>query len=69
MEMFNLFKMPKRRTFGHFLTSSEDKLFFIEKEDMSSKKKTYGNPTGTHCVEFTGVDYIVIFCNLRPTTG
>ena len=42
--MLYLFKMPKRRTFGDFLTSSEDKLFFIKKEDMSSKKKTYGNP-------------------------
>ena len=28
-----------------FLTSSEDKLFFIKKEDISSKKRTYGNPT------------------------
>ena len=45
MDMFYLFKMPKRRTFGHFLTSSEDKLFFIKKEEMNSKKWTYGNPT------------------------
>ena len=36
--------MPKRRTFGHFLMSSEDQLFFAEKEDMSSKKRTYGKP-------------------------
>ena len=43
--MLYLFKMPKRRTFGDSLTSSEDKLFFIKKEDMSSKKKTYGNST------------------------
>ena len=32
--MFSLFKMPKMRTFGHFLTSSEDKLFFVKKEDV-----------------------------------
>ena len=25
--------------------SLEDELFFIKKEDMSSKKRTYGNPT------------------------
>ena len=43
--MFYLLKMPKRRTFGHFLTFSEDKLFFNKKEDMFSKKRTYGNPT------------------------
>ena len=36
--------MPERRTFGHFPTSSEDKLFFVKKEDMSSKKRTYGKP-------------------------
>ena len=36
--------MPIRRTFGHSLTSSEDKLFFFKK-DMSSKKRTYGNPS------------------------
>ena len=40
--MFSLLKMPNRRTFGHFLTSSEDNLFFVKKEDMSSKKRTYG---------------------------
>ena len=39
--MFSLFKMPKKKTFGHFLTSSEDKLFFVKKEDMFSKKGTY----------------------------
>ena len=43
--MFSLFIVPKRRTFGHFLASLEDKLFFAEKEDMSSKRKTYGKPT------------------------
>ena len=37
--MFNLFKMPKRRTFGQFLTSSEDKLFFIKKEDMQARRQ------------------------------
>ena len=42
--MFYLFKMPKRMAFGHFLASSENELFFIKKEDMSSKKRTYGNP-------------------------
>ena len=45
--MFSLFKMPKRKTFGHFLTSVEDKLFFIKKEDLSSKKRTYGNSNVT----------------------
>ena len=39
--MFSLFIMPKRRTFEHSLASSEDKLFFVKKEDMSSKRKTY----------------------------
>ena len=42
--MFWLFKMPNRRTFGHFLASSENKLLFVKKEDMSSKRKTYGKP-------------------------
>ena len=36
--------MPKRRTFGHFLASSEDKLVFVKKEDMFSKRRTYGKP-------------------------
>ena len=45
MDLFYLFKMPKKRTFGYFLTSSEDNLFFIKKEDKSFKKKTYGNPS------------------------
>ena len=35
--------MPNRRTFGHFLAFSEDKLFWVKKEDMSSKRRTYGN--------------------------
>ena len=42
---FHCFKMPKRRTFEHYLTSSEDKIFFVKKEDISSKKRTYGNPS------------------------
>ena len=37
--------MPKRRTFGHFLVSSEDKFFLVQQEDLSSKKRTYGHPT------------------------
>ena len=44
--MFSLFIMPKMRTFGHFLASSEDKFYFLKKEDMSSKKRTYGKPSG-----------------------
>ena len=28
-----------RRTFGHFMDSSEDKLFFLKKEDMFSKRR------------------------------
>ena len=36
--MFSLFIMPKKRTFGDFLASSEDKLFFIKKENMSSNR-------------------------------
>ena len=43
--MFSLFIMPKRRTFVHFLASSEDKFFLVKKEDMSSKRRTYGRPT------------------------
>ena len=42
--MISLFIIPKRRTFGHFLASSEDKLFLVKKEDMSSKRRTYGKP-------------------------
>ena len=42
--MFSLFIMPKRRTFGHILASSEDNLFFVKKEDVSSKRTTYGKP-------------------------
>ena len=37
--------MTKRRTFGYFLASSENKLFFVKKEEMSSKKGTYGKPS------------------------
>ena len=43
--------MPKRMTYGHFLTSSEDKLFFVKKEDVSFKRRTYryGKPiVGLH---------------------
>ena len=40
--MFSLFIMPKRRTFGHFLASSQNSFFLVEKEDMSSKRKAYG---------------------------
>ena len=59
--MFYLFKMPKRRIFGHFLTSSEDKLFSIKKEDMSSKKRTYvtlyyDKLLSYHAVAFRDVD-------------
>ena len=43
--MFSLFIMPKRRTFGHFLASSENILFFVKKENVSSKRRTYGKPT------------------------
>ena len=43
--MFSLFIMPKRRTFGHFLASSEDIFFLVKKEDMSSKRRTDGKPT------------------------
>ena len=32
IDMFSLFKKPKRRTFGYFLTSSEDKIFFVKKD-------------------------------------
>ena len=43
--MFLLFIMPKRRTFGHFWASSEDEFFLVKKEDMSSIRRTYGNPS------------------------
>ena len=43
--MFSLFIMSKRRTFGNFLASSEDNFFLVKKEDMSSKRRTYGKPT------------------------
>ena len=36
-DMFSMFIMPKRRTFRHFLASSEDKFFLVKKEDISSK--------------------------------
>ena len=42
-----MFSMPKRRTFEHFLASSEDSFFLVEKEDMFSKRRTYGKPTLT----------------------
>ena len=43
--MISLFIMPKRRTFGHFLTSLEDEVFFAKKADnMSSKRRTYAKP-------------------------
>ena len=44
-DMFSLFVMSKRMTFGNFLASSEDNFFLVKKEDMSSKRKAYGNPT------------------------
>ena len=34
--------MPKRRTVGHFLVSSDSNFLLVKKEDMSSKKRTYG---------------------------
>ena len=37
--------MPKRRTFEHFLASSEDNFFLVKKEDISSKRRTYGKPS------------------------
>ena len=36
--------MPKWKKFRHFLASSEDNYFLVEKEDMSSKRRTYGKP-------------------------
>ena len=42
--MFSLFIAPKRRTFEHFLVSSEDEFFFVKKKDMSSKRRTHGKP-------------------------
>ena len=35
----------KKRAFEHYLVSSEDQSLFIKKEDMSSKRRTYGYPT------------------------
>ena len=43
--MVSLFIMSKRRTFGNFLAPSEDNFFLVIKEDMSSKRRAYGNPT------------------------
>ena len=43
--MFSLFIMSKRRTFGNYLASSEDNFLGVKKEDMSSKRRPYGNPT------------------------
>ena len=40
--VFTFHIMPKRRTFGHFLAFSEDKRFLGKKEDMFSKRRTYG---------------------------
>ena len=36
--------MPKKKDIWAFLASSENKLFFVKKEDMSSKRRTYGKP-------------------------
>ena len=44
MTCFFLLIMPKRRTFGHCLASSEDNFFLVKKEDMSSKRRTYNKP-------------------------
>ena len=44
-DMFSLFIMSKRRTFGNFLASSEDNFFLVKKKDMSTKNRAYGNPT------------------------
>ena len=38
LDMFSLFKMPKRRTFGDFLTSSEDKLFSLKRRTYPPKR-------------------------------
>ena len=38
IDMFLLFKMPKRRTFGYFLTSSEDKIFFVKKDPENRER-------------------------------
>ena len=46
--MFSLFVMPEKWIFGHFLASSESKLFFVKKEDMSSKRRTCGKPNQNH---------------------
>ena len=46
-DMFSRFVMSKKRTFVHFLASSKDKLFFVKKEDMYSKRRTYDKPTTT----------------------
>ena len=44
-DMFSLFIMSKRMTFGNFFASSEDNFFLVKKEDMPSKRRAYGNPT------------------------
>ena len=40
---FSLLGMSKKRTFGHFLASSEDN-FLVKQEDMSFKRRAYGKP-------------------------
>ena len=35
--MFSLFIMPERRTFGHFLASSEDKFFWLKRRTCPPK--------------------------------
>ena len=42
--MFSLFIIFKKEDIWAFLASSEDKLFFAKKEDMSFKRRTYGKP-------------------------
>ena len=37
-DMISLFMMRKRTTFGHFLASSEDKLFLVKEEDICPTK-------------------------------
>ena len=38
LDMFYLLRVMKRRTFGRFLMSSDDKLFFIKKETCPPKR-------------------------------
>ena len=40
---------------GHFLASSEDKLFFVKTEDMSSKRRKYGKPKCNYINQCLGI--------------